>query len=65
MPNFTINSPREYKINLKGYIYAYVMIHTFNIKFKYKFGNCFIKILKTFPIIKFYFMGVYVFICAT
>ena len=65
MPNFTINFPKEYKISLKGFIYAYVMIPTFSIKFKYKFGTCIIKNLKTFPTIKFYFMGVYVFIYAT
>ena len=59
MPNCTINFPRESEINLKSFIYIYVMIPTFKIKFKHKFGAGIKKILKTFPFIKLYFMRVY------
>ena len=65
MPDFTINFSRESGISLKRFIYVYVMIPTFKIKLKRKFGVCNKKILKTFPIIKFKFMRVYVFIYVT
>ena len=40
-------------------------IPTFKIKFKHKFGACIKKVLKTFPIIKFYFTRIYVLIYVT
>ena len=65
MPNFTINIPRESEISLKSFIYVYVMIPTFMIKVKHKIEDCIKKILKTFPIIRFYFMPVYLIIYVT
>lgn len=68
MSNFAINFLQESKINLTGlkaFIYGYMMIPTFKIKFKYIFGDFIKKILKTLPIIQFHFMPVYAFIYIT
>ena len=64
MPNFTINFLQESEARIRG-IYTCVMIPTFKTKLKHIFGACIKKILKTFLIIKFYLMPVYVFIYVT